>query len=316
MSSPLLFCRTLQSLLRDRGIEYALTSGMACVEYGLQQNTKDSDWIIRLADIAALVELLCDQERGVSGRNWRVSYRGLFGAPLDLEYLQGGWTSHVAIVEHPESPERHVDVFGRPPRIAEEALSHLSSGTASRSMVARMKKTDRPKDWPIVNGLALQDYYAGLPEAVFHLREPDILRLAWGRVPDGARDDMIAERPLLAHLERLDPCRLDRMLLIERTLWECINRERYRVYQRAWKDFYRDWQRDRVGEWPTSEPFFQQHRMVCAAVRQHCLPAAPLAALARRTELYDAGLNRARSLVAATDEELSMVAMPLGIILT
>ena len=36
MSSPLLFCRTLQSLLRDRHIKYALTSGMACVEYGLQ----------------------------------------------------------------------------------------------------------------------------------------------------------------------------------------------------------------------------------------------------------------------------------------
>ena len=36
MSSPLLFYRTLQSLLRDRHIKYALTSGMACVEYGLQ----------------------------------------------------------------------------------------------------------------------------------------------------------------------------------------------------------------------------------------------------------------------------------------
>ena len=280
MSSPLLFCRTHKALLRDRHIKYALTSGMACVEYGLPQNTKDSDWIISPAGIAALVELLCDQERGLTGRHWRVSYRGLFGAPLDPEYLQGGWTSHVAVVEHPDSSERHVDVFGRPPRIAEEALTHLSSGTASRSMVARMKKTDRPKDWPIVNGLTLQDYYAGLPEAVLHLREPDILRLAWGRVPNAARDDIVAERPLLAHLESLDPSRLDRMLLIERTLWECINRER-------------------LSGLPTGMEGF--------------LPA--LAAVARRTELYVAGRNRARSLVAATDEELAMVAMPLGIIL-
>jgi hypothetical protein len=54
MRSPLLFCRTLQSLLRDRGIEHALTSGTACVEYGLQQNTKDSDWIIRPAPLASV----------------------------------------------------------------------------------------------------------------------------------------------------------------------------------------------------------------------------------------------------------------------
>jgi hypothetical protein len=78
MSDPDEFYRTFQSLLRGRAIAGVLTSGMACVEYGIQQNTKDTDWIVAPADIAG------------------------------------------------------------------------------RDVVARMKKTDRPKDWPLVNALAIQ----------------------------------------------------------------------------------------------------------------------------------------------------------------
>ena len=83
MSDPIEFYRTFRTLLRERAIPGVLTSGMACVEYGLQQNTKDTDWIVDPADIGGLVKLFGELERGVSGRNWRVSYRGLFGAPLD-----------------------------------------------------------------------------------------------------------------------------------------------------------------------------------------------------------------------------------------
>ena len=83
MSSPIDFYRAFQSLLRGRGIAGVLTSGMACVEYGLQQNTKDTDWIIASDDIDSLVALLGELARGVTGGNWRITYRGLFGAPLD-----------------------------------------------------------------------------------------------------------------------------------------------------------------------------------------------------------------------------------------
>lgn len=46
-----------------------------------------------------------------------------------------------------------------------------------------MKKTDRPKDWPLVNALAIQAYYAGDARAVLHLRDPDILRRPGGMPP-------------------------------------------------------------------------------------------------------------------------------------
>lgn len=178
-----------------------------------------------------------------------------------------------------------------------------------------MKKTDRPKDWPLVNALAIQAHYAGDPGAVLHLRDHDILREAWREATPASRDSAVRERPLLRELDAVDDLRLERLLLVEEMLWQCVNRERYLVYQRAWKDFYRAWQQDRVGEWPTSEPFLLQHKRVCDAVRRHGLPPAPLGTVAARQAIYDRGRTRAAVLVAATPQEMETVAMPLDMIL-
>jgi hypothetical protein len=315
MNSPIEFYRTFQSLLRGRGIDGVLTSGMACVEYGIQQNTKDTDWIVAPALIDRLVTLFSELERGISGANWRVSYRGLFAAPLDPEYLAGGWTSHLAAFEQAESAERHLDFFGRPPRVGEAWRTDAVAGIASRDTVTRMKKTDRPKDWPLVNALAIQSHYAGDPGAVLHLRDHDILREAWRQTAAANRESAARERPLLSVLDAVDDPQLERLLLVEELLWQCVNRERYLVYQRAWKDFYRAWQQDRVGEWPTAEPFLRQHQRVCDAVRRHGLPPAPLGTVALRQAIYDRGRTRAAALVAATPQEMKTVAMPLDIIL-
>jgi hypothetical protein len=315
MSDPIAFYRSFRGLLRERVIKATLTSGMACVEYGLQQNTKDTDWILDPEGIVRLVDLFAELERGVSGRSWRVTYRGLFGAPLEREYLAGGWTSHIAAFEGPESAERHLDFFGRAPRLGAAWNALADGGIASRDVVARMKKTDRPKDWPLVNGLALQAFFDGEPGAVLHLREPAVLKEAWERTPPDLRESFSHERPLLAALADHGDAELDRLLLVEQLLWQCINRERYLVYQQAWKAFYRDWQRDRVGEWPTSEPFSQQHRRVCEAARAHALPPAPLASEATRREVFDRGRKRAASLAAATPKELRLVSMPVDTIL-
>jgi hypothetical protein len=316
MSDPIEFFRTFQTLLRGRSILGVLTSGMACVEYGLQQNTKDTDWIVAPDESAKLVALFGELERGMTGANWRISYRGLFGAPLDQEYLAGGWTSHLVAFDQPESAERHLDFFGRPPRAGDAWRSDAAVGIASRDIVARMKKTDRPKDWPIVNALAIQSYYAGDSRAVLHLREPEILREAWRQAAADIRESFVRERPLLGVLDSLDDLGLERLLLVEEMLWQRVNRERYLVYQGAWKDFCRRWQQNGVGEWPTSEPFLQQHRRVCDAVRKHGLPPSPLGTVEARQAVYDRGLKRAAMLVAATPHEMETVAMPLDTILS
>ncbi len=45
---------------------------------------------------------------------WRVSYRDIFGAPLDAEFTARGWTSHLFVTE-PNGTENKVDSFC-PPR--------------------------------------------------------------------------------------------------------------------------------------------------------------------------------------------------------
>jgi len=51
MSAPLEFLGVFAGRLRQAGISYAITSGMACVHYGLQQTTKDSDWMKDVASV-------------------------------------------------------------------------------------------------------------------------------------------------------------------------------------------------------------------------------------------------------------------------
>lgn len=92
LSTPLEFLYHFRDLLREYEVRFAITSGMACVYYGLQQNTKDSDWIIEPKDLPKVRELLLAHERRVPP--WRISYRPIFGAPLETEWLAAGWTSH------------------------------------------------------------------------------------------------------------------------------------------------------------------------------------------------------------------------------
>ena len=301
--------------MSEHSIRHVLTSGMACVEYGIQQNTKDTDWIIHPDDLEKLIALLCECERGLTGKNWRISYRSLFGAPFLEAYHRGGWTTHIAVHDEPDSPEHHLDFFGKPPRLHGEEWFAENGGVASRSVVAQMKKTDRAKDWPFVNGLAMQSCSSGDSSGLLHLRELDLLQQFWHQIDDSTRSSLQAIRPLLASLENASSIYLERLLLIEQKIWETINRERYRIYQHEWKEFYRRWQRDAVGEWPISHPFASQHPALCEAVVKFELPPYPIALQTARESIYDKGIARTMALTSATAEEISLVAMPLEAIL-
>ncbi|MDL5052621.1 hypothetical protein QQ056_03470 [Oscillatoria laete-virens NRMC-F 0139] len=216
MTTPIQFYRIFRDLLKEQGIRALLTSGMACVEYGIQETTKDTDWIIHLDDFENLVAFLCRQEKGLSGANWRISYRGIFGAPLSREYHQGGWTSHLAIWNHALAPEEHLDFFGRPPRVNPQLLKYESGLIASRSTVASMKKTDRQKDWPFVNGLAAQEWLSGEQSGLLHLRDLSLLRKAWGQIGKEQRQLLSTSRPLLNCIDDCSDILLERFLLIEK----------------------------------------------------------------------------------------------------
>ncbi len=307
MSSPLDFLRLFADRLREAGIRFAITSGMACVHYGLAQNTKDSDWIIRPEDLAKLRDLFAQRET----EGWRISYRSIFGAPLDQAYLGHGWTSHLSVWSGGDSMENKVDIFGQPPRVQASEIVADAEGWADRHVVAQMKRTDRDKDWPFVDGLGLQLRLAGEARSLLHIRDARRLREAWVEASPESRRNMALRRPLLAMLETVsDDLDLERLLAVERAIWENVNRERYGAHERVWKEFYRRWRLANDFIWPVEGPFCGQHDHLLGAARIHRLAEDPLGD-AGREALLRAGLQRAARLLNAPEKEINLVLPPI-----
>lgn len=308
MSAPLDFLGIFAGQLRAAGISFAITSGMACVHYGLQQNTKDSDWIIPAEDLEKLRDLLTKLE-GILPP-WRVSYRQIFGAPLEAEYMQHGWTSHLSIWDNAASVEHKVDIFSKPPRVKPEEMESDRDGWASQHVVAQMKKTDRDRDWPIVDGLGQRLWAAKLGTGLLHINSVGWLQDAWRGADETTRQQMAQRRPLLACLDGArTEGQVERLLLLERLAWERVNSERHGRYTRAFKNFYRRWWQEEEWEWPTSEPFWMQHQRVVKAVHQHQLPVNPLAETTKE-ELVQGAIRRLADM-GFPESEVAKVLPPL-----
>ncbi len=290
------------------GIRHMLTSGMACVEYGIQQNTKDTDWIIHPQDLESLILMLDNCEKGSEACPWVVSYRSLFGAPLLKEYHEGGWTSHLAVYDEPKSPEHHLDFFGHPPRVRfEEIFLSDDRHLAPPLMVAQMKKTDRDKDWPMVE--ALSWHVGDDVAALLHFRSAEKLHAGWQNCPDEKKDELMQKRPLLRELEKGE-VKLAKCLAIERMVWEQVNKSRYRRYQSEWKDFLRRWKGETGQQWPISMPFAEQHAMLSAAVARHGLPPKPLGDQKERQALIDRALIAVAEVFDNQDEIIRRLCPP------
>src|ERR1039458_4661778 len=83
------FYEGLVARARCRGIVCAITSGMACVAYGVAQATQDCDLLCAPAAAGKFLELL--GEASLHGQ--LPSYRGHLTPPLDARRRRGGWTS-------------------------------------------------------------------------------------------------------------------------------------------------------------------------------------------------------------------------------
>lgn len=129
-----------------------LTSGQAVVYYRIAMMSKDGDWILRESPEACFTVL------DVLGRK-DANYR--HGAPLDVRWLAGGWSSHF---EFRDEKGRRVrcDFLSRPPRVSAATIDALFAGAAppkdltvlDLESLIRMKQTQRAKDYPIIGELA------------------------------------------------------------------------------------------------------------------------------------------------------------------
>jgi hypothetical protein len=124
VSAPLDFLKIFAGQLRQAEISFAITSEMACVHYGLQQITKDSDWIIPAKDLTRLRGMFTRLEGELPP--WRISFRQIRGAPLAAEFMAHGWTSHLSVWDSAGSVEHKVDIFSKLLRVRSEERGRLN----------------------------------------------------------------------------------------------------------------------------------------------------------------------------------------------
>ena len=210
----------------NRGeLRVLLSSGQAVVVHRLAIMSKDGDWILREqpAAIAHVLEVL--ESHGARYR---------FGAPLAPAWLRGGWSSHFEFAR--AGMRVRTDFVSRPPRIdaAQLAAMWRSAERTGNSVVdvvplARIKLTDREKDYAVVGELAriMQDPADRLR---FSRSARDLLELAQAQ-PELA-NAVTVERPALAAIAS-GRSALEEALDRERRALMRTNEERLQRYQRA-----------------------------------------------------------------------------------
>jgi hypothetical protein len=157
--------------------------------------SKDGDWVLREDEEATGHVLDVLARRGARYR---------FGAPLDVRWLAGGWSSHL---EHSADALRiRTDFISRPPRLSAadlERLWHEAAATGNDVVpleaLARIKMSLREKDYAVIGELArrMTDPRAAL---TFSRSSRDLIRLAAGH-PD-ALAEVRSRRPLLDQIPR------------------------------------------------------------------------------------------------------------------
>jgi hypothetical protein len=218
-----LFYEDLVRELRSRGVLCAITSGLACVHYGVAETTKDCDLLCHPLAFDALLDLLTTKQ--IKGAP--CSYRGNISPPLDARWHRGGWTSHFEWV--PEPGTVTLDVFGHALRESTPWERDLLGLYAGPQTVAEMKRTNRDKDWAFITALGVRMIEADDERGWLHIFKADALEemLAEYSCPP----ELAAQRPALQLALNRDP-RTAGALNAERRYWEELDRARIRLLER------------------------------------------------------------------------------------
>ncbi len=214
------FYLDLVSRARAEGVTCAITSGMACVHYGVAQTTKDCD-------------LLCDPEQADIFlnliKNTRLKgvapiYRGNLSPPMDKRWLVGGWTSHF-YWPTPGEDGAYLDVFGIPPRASSPWQNEIEGFYSGRHTVAEMKRTDRDKDWPFATALGEQMLENGEERGWLHIFDSKRLLAIAEKIPY-CPEKIIEQRPSLSLLPKGDPDELELAIRAEKEFWHQLDKIR------------------------------------------------------------------------------------------
>lgn len=241
-----------------------LSSGQAVVLYRLAVMSKDGDWIVR-EDAEALDHIL----NVLSRRGAR--YR--FGAPLDVRWMAGGWSSHL---EHRREGLRlRTDFVTRPPRMSADKLEASWRRPAVHGVpvigleeLAEIKKTNREKDYPVIGELARR-MHDPRSQLLYSRSSRDLRRLAQD-FPEAVRHALPARQLLKRIGEGRDA--LERALDEERRSLMRANEERLASYasaSSAWSGVWPSLAREIAGR-----PLEEAHAIVIERA-ERMLPFGP-----------------------------------------
>jgi hypothetical protein len=226
--------RKVLSSMHARRVRALLMGGQACVFYGAAEFSRDTDFAI-LADSANLSRL----RRALKDLQAEV----IAVPPLELKHLRRGHAIHFRC-QHPEARPMRVDVmstmrgveaFGRLWR--RRTSIELSDGTKchllSLTDLVKAKKTQRNKDWPMIQRLVEAHYFQHRekPSAaqarfwLLELRTPELLI-------EVARSHVVLCRRLVPKRPLLDEAASGMMRRLEKGLRdeETAERERDKSY--------------------------------------------------------------------------------------
>jgi len=259
------FFASLVATAQARGITCAITSGMACVHFGVAATTKDCDVLCDAAKSDDFRDLIAST--GLRGRF--PIYRGNISPPLDARWMRGGWTSHFAWKL--KSEDACLDIFGIAPRGSSPWHQDLRGIYAAPNVVAEMKRTNRDKDWPFATALGCQMLDEANPEGWLHLYDAEVLRLCAKQVPPP--DHLAQWRPLLQLAPFTDTLRVKRLLLAERAFWSELDELRVRIYQKHLRPYTSAVRRASAGRAIAGVAESHALRLECALAH---LPPQPL----------------------------------------
>ena len=258
-----LFYEGLVQKLRNRGVVCAITSGMACVHYGVAETTKDCDLLCHMGSFDELLALLDATQ--ISGA--ACQYRGNISPPLDARWHGGGWTSHFEWARGADAVT--LDVFGHALRESKPWGQDLIGLYASPHTVAEMKRTNRDKDWAFITALGVRMVEADDDRGWLHIFNADTL--AELIVDSHCPPELAARRPALQLAMTGDP-RTAGALNAERKFWEELDRRRIQILERHLRPYFSDVRKSRLGR---ELSLLDDHRLRVDCAARH-LPPNPL----------------------------------------
>lgn len=240
------------------GADVLLSSGQACVVFGIAAFSKDGDWIIRENDrsCAAVLKVL--------GQHHAV-YR--LGAPLATDWLALGMTSHFEF-QTADGFRMRADFCSRPPRVPDvERMWKRAARTGGMHVVdveslVQLKQTRRLRDYSTIGALAeVAGLEGNVPAfALNYLQDYELLARAARRWPKNASAcGREAVRLLLGSAPR---AKVVAAIAIEQDVRIQEDQMRIDAMQAQLRDYARDFAKLRLGWRRKKTPLAAQHRQL------------------------------------------------------